>query len=89
MSAINLFVFSNIVPKVSWLSNEEGNFLHIKKPKCPGNKIVYLVVKIELRSLTQVPHVTKKKKKNRSVKKAKKLRNSLDFIEMAISLLLQ
>ena len=31
----------------------------------------------------------KKKKKNRSVKKAKKLRNSLDFIEMAISLLLQ
>ena len=88
MSTINLFVFSNIVPKVSWLSNEEGNFLHIKKPKCPGNKIVYLVVKIELRSLTQVPHVTKKKK-NRSVKKAKKLRNSLDFIEMAISLLLQ
>ena len=63
MSTINLFVFSNIVPKVSWLSNEEGNFLHIKKPKCPGSKIVYLVVKIELRSLTQVPHVTKKKKK--------------------------
>ena len=82
MSTINLFVFSNIVPKVSWLSNEEGNFLHIKKPTCPGNKIVYLVVKIELRSLTQVPHVTKKqqqKLKNRSVKKAKKSKKQFRF----------
>ena len=82
MSTINLFVFSNIVPKVSWLSNEEGNFLHIKKPKCPGNKIVYLVVKIELRSLAQVPHITKKqqqKLKNRSVKKAKKSKKQFRF----------
>ena len=82
MSTINLFVFSNIVPKVSWLSNEKGNFLHIKKPKCPGNKIVYLVVKIELRSLAQVPHITKKqqqKLKNRSVKKAKKSKKQFRF----------
>ena len=82
MSTINLFVFSNIVPKVSWLSNEEGNFLHIKKPTCPGNKIVYLVVKIELRSLAQVPHITKKQKqklKNRSVKKAKKSKKQFRF----------
>ena len=82
MSTINLFVFSNIVPKVSWLSNEEGNFLHIKKPTCPGNKIVYLVVKIELRSLAHVPHITKKqqqKLKNRSVKKAKKSKKQFRF----------
>ena len=57
---------SNLVPRVSWLSDkEEGVFLHIKKPTCSGNQVVYLVtaVKIELRTLTQVSHVTKKLKK--------------------------
>ena len=41
---INLFVFSNYVLRVSWLSDrEEGAFLYIKKPKCPENEVVYLV----------------------------------------------
>ena len=44
MCTINLFVFSNLVPRVSWLSNrEEGSFLDIKKPAYPGNEVVYLV----------------------------------------------
>ena len=41
---IILFVFSNLIRRVSWLSNrEEGTFFHIKKPTCPGNEVVYLV----------------------------------------------
>ena len=40
MCTINLFVFSNSVPRVSW---EESAFYHIKKPTCPGNEVVYLI----------------------------------------------
>ena len=44
MCRINWFVFSNLAPRVSWLSDrEEGALLHIKKPTCPGNEVVYLV----------------------------------------------
>ena len=44
MCIINLIVFSNLVPRVSWLSDkEEAAFLHIKKAKCPGNMVVYLL----------------------------------------------
>ena len=39
-----VFVFSNLVPRVRWLSDkEEGVFLHIKKQACSGNKVMYLV----------------------------------------------
>ena len=44
MSTMNLFVFSNLVPRVSRLSDrEEGVFLHIKKLMCPGNEVMYLL----------------------------------------------
>ena len=40
----NLFVFSNLFPMLSWLSDrEEGAFLHIKKPTFPDNEVGYLV----------------------------------------------
>ena len=43
MFMINMFVFINLVPRISWLSGkEEGTILHIKKPKYPGNQVVYL-----------------------------------------------
>ena len=44
MCTINLFVFSNLISRVSWLSDrEEGTFHYIEKPTCPGNQVVYLV----------------------------------------------
>ena len=44
MCMINLFIFSTLAPRVSWLfDKEEDAFLHIKKPTCPGNKVLYLV----------------------------------------------
>ena len=43
MCTIN-FLFSNLVPRVSWPSdNEEDTFRHINKPTYPGNKVVNLV----------------------------------------------
>ena len=65
MRMIHLLVFSNLVSRISWLSDrEEGDLLHIKKPTCSGNEILYfeVIMKIELRSLMQVSQLTKKSK---------------------------
>ena len=44
MWTIKLFAFSNLVPRVSWLSDREGGtFFHIKNPTCSGNELVYLL----------------------------------------------
>ena len=63
MCTINLFVLSNLIPRVSWLSDkEEGTFLHTKKANMPWEKgfVFSYSVKIELWSLMQVLHVTEK-----------------------------
>ena len=44
MCTINLIVFSNLIPRVSWLfDREECVFLHIKKSTWPGNEVLYSV----------------------------------------------
>ena len=44
LKSYTLFVFSNLVPRVCWLSDKvEGVVLHVKKQACSGNKVMYLV----------------------------------------------
>ena len=79
MCTINLFAFSKLVPRVSWLSNrKEVAFSSYQKPIIPWERgcVFSYSVKIELRSLTQVSHVTKMKKKKakKKLKKLKKLK---------------
>ena len=61
-SSVSIFDFEQV--NAGWVK-DKGVFLHIKKPTCSENQVVHLVttVKIELRALTQVSHVTKKLKK--------------------------
>ena len=77
ISTIKLFVFSNLVPRISCFSIKEGGVLHIKEQTCPGNKVVYLVTacKFNCGRKRKVSYPTKNKK-NRWVKKDKKLRKS-------------
>ena len=81
MCTINLFAFSKLVPRVSWLSDrKEVAFSSYQKPIIPWERgcVFSYSVKIELRSLTQVSHVTKmKKKKAKKKKKLKKVKASL------------
>ena len=85
--AINLFVFSNLVPRVSWLPDrEEGPFISKANIFWERGSVFSCGVKTELQSPTQVSHVTKK---NTWVKNAKKLRKSQGFIEILINLPLQ
>ena len=73
MCAINLFVFSNLVPRVSWLSDtEEGPFISKANMSCERGSVFSYSVKTEVQSPAQVSHVTKKK----IVKNAKKLGKS-------------
>ena len=77
MCTINLFAFSKLVPRVSWLSDrKEVAFSSYQKPIIPWERgcVFSYSVKIELRSLTQVSHVTKMKKKKAKKKKLKKLK---------------
>ena len=49
MCTINLFLFSNLIFWVSWLFDwEKGVFLHIKKPTCLRDEVVYLVTACKL-----------------------------------------
>ena len=78
MCTINLFLFNSLVPRVSGLSDRDGRrFASYQKANMPWERVCVFSysVKIELRSLRQVLHVTKQKK-NRRIKKAKKLRKS-------------
>ena len=88
MCTINLFVFSNLVSKVSWIfSREEGAFLLIKKPTCSGNEVVFSYsVRIDF---VVAKKKNNKKIKNSWVKKTKKLRKRYGFIENSINLPLQ
>ena len=44
MCGINLFIYSNLVSRVSWLSGrDECALLHTKKLTCPGYQVLYLV----------------------------------------------
>ena len=77
MCTLNLFVLSNLVPRVSWLSDkEEGAYKKASMSWEQGCVFSYST-KIELRSLTQGSHVTKKIKDEWAKKaKKKKLRKS-------------
>ena len=74
MCAINLFVFSNLVPRVSWLSDtEEGPFILKSNMSWERGSVFSYSVKTELQSPTQVSHVTKKKDSKKRKKTRKKL----------------
>ena len=82
MCKTNLFVFSNLIPRVSWLSGRKMPFFISKNPTCPGKWgcVFSYSMKIELQLLTQVSPVTKKNKKwmsKKSKKTKKKLKASL------------
>ena len=62
MCTINLFVFSNLVSKVSWIfSREEGVFLLIKKPTSSGNEVVFSYS-------VRIDFVVANKKNNKKIK---------------------
>ena len=79
--AINLFVFSNLVPRVSWLPNrEESPFISKANIFWERGSVFSCGVKTALQSPTQVSHVTKKymSKKRKKTKKKSRLHWNFD-----------
>ena len=72
MCTINLFAFTNLVPRVSWLSEREGHLSSYQKASMPWEWGCTFSYSMKIELLANISFMLNKKVKNRWIKKTKK-----------------